>query len=256
MLRLVALLALFAPATAFADNEADALALLGRGVDLFQAGDLVGARELFERAHKAVPERSNPMRWLGLTDARLGRCGEAIEELDAFLNKVPADDARAPEARTARAICKTELDARVGTLEVDSTPPGAEVRIDGPRAAAVGVTPYHGERVAVGEHSVFVGPAGNPTVNRVTVNARETVRLQVTLAEPPTQPAPPAARPASLPLADTTPAHTERPRRSRAWIIGATVGGVVLVGLAVGLGVGLSSGSDVRTPTLGMVSVH
>src|SRR6516165_11792935 len=91
---------LVAMGVAHADNAADALIELDRGVALFQNNDLPAAREAFVKARDLVPDKANPYRWLGLVDARLGRCKEAIDELEVFLKRVPLNDTRAIEAIT------------------------------------------------------------------------------------------------------------------------------------------------------------
>lgn len=64
----------------------------------------------------------------------------------------------------------------------------------------------------------------------------------------------PAAREtAQVELVATKPPDAPR-RRSRAWVWGVVVGGVVVVGLAVGLGVGLGASSN-PTPTFGKATL-
>ena len=106
----VLLLVLFSTA-ARADNVSEALTVLDRGVALYKAGDLPAARAEFVAAHNLVPDKPNPFRWLGLVDARLGRCKDAVDELTHFLQLISADDPRAVEAIAVRDACKSELAA-------------------------------------------------------------------------------------------------------------------------------------------------
>src|SRR5689334_12527112 len=82
----------FGAAVARADQSDEALQRMDQGMALFRVGSLTAARAAFVEAQKLVPDKANPYRWLGLTDARLGRCADAAEELDAFIKRVPADD--------------------------------------------------------------------------------------------------------------------------------------------------------------------
>ena len=237
----VALLLL--PALARADATDDALQLLDRGVALMQAGDLVAARESFDKARALVPDKANPYRWLGLVDARLNHCADAVKELDTFLGKVPATDARAIEAITVRDRCKEELSPKVGTLVIDSTPSGVEVRLDD-AAQPSGVTPFRDEHVAVGSHVVALRKPGFQSLTHV-VTVQRGATLELTLGLQP-EPAATASAPAPAPLVVTAP-PVEHKRRSKAWIAGVVVGAVAVLALGVGLGVGLASSSNERT---------
>jgi formylglycine-generating enzyme required for sulfatase activity len=94
------------------DVEAAALEKLEQGIAQFKDNDLSSARDSFVRARDLLPNRPNPHRWLALTDVRLGRCNEAIRELDAFLHLVPADDYRVAEAITLRERCQSEVSGK------------------------------------------------------------------------------------------------------------------------------------------------
>ena len=223
---------LSADARARADNQEDALHLLDEGVALFQANDLAAAREAFARARDLVPDKANPYRWLGLVDARLGHCQDAIDELETFLKRVPVTDTRAIEAITVRDRCRAELQPKVGTLIVDSTPSGVEVRIDDPDKPALGTTPFRAE-LPVGSHLVYLrGRELQPAVKSITVGRNETMRIDVTLQ------AAPVVAPVAPPV---------EKKRSKLWIVGVAVGAAAAAALAVGLGVGLAGGHSPDT---------
>src|SRR5262249_26266846 len=82
-----------------------------RGADLFAAGKLKEAREEFAIARTLAPEKATPFRWIGLVDARLDRCADAIQNLDVFLKRVPASDARVPEVNEVVTSCRQRLAA-------------------------------------------------------------------------------------------------------------------------------------------------
>jgi tetratricopeptide (TPR) repeat protein len=100
----VALLA--APAAAGEDRDAAALHHLDVGVAAYRAGDYAAARREFDAARRLVPDKANPYRWLGLADAQLGDCAQALLELETFLKRVPADDERVPEVTRRRDQCQ------------------------------------------------------------------------------------------------------------------------------------------------------
>jgi hypothetical protein len=246
---LLALLLCIVAPRARADKAGEALQLLDKGIAAFNAGQLPQARELFSRARDLVPDKANPYRWLGLVDARMGHCADAARELDIFLQKVPPGDARTAEALTLRDRCRQELAPRVGTLVVETTPPGAEVRLDDPDAAEVGVTPYRNEAVPVGSHVLFVRKPGYEALTRgVSLPQNEVVLVELPLhatssaAAPRERPAR-ATAPAAAALTRSAPPPPP-PRKSRAWIAGVVVGVVAAAGLGLGLGLGLTLGQS------------
>lgn len=190
------LVALVVPARA--DEASEALALVDRGVQLYKANDLANARIAFAAAQQLVPDKANPYRWLGLVDARLGRCGEAVEELTRFLGMVPAGDPRALEALAIRDACNRDLIPKLGVVVIESTPPGAVVKID---ETAEGVTPWRGN-LRVGSHVVELSrPGFHGAMKSVGVTLGGEIRLDVTL-QPEVVAVTPAASPAPAPALD------------------------------------------------------
>jgi hypothetical protein len=234
-----AALVLTAGAGARADNAVDALKLLDQGIALFNANNLPAARELFVRARDLVPDKANPYRWLGMVDARMGKCTEAVMELELFLQRVPVGDPRSVEAITIRDRCKDELQPKLGTVVVETTPPGAEVRLDEMDAPVLGVTPYRNEGVPAGPHVVFVRLVGfTPVTKGFRLQKNETVRLDLSLAPQVAV----ATTPAPVVVAAAPPPAPEKKRSRVGLIVGVTVGVVAAVALGVGLGVGLGAG--------------
>ena len=70
-------------------NETRALRFIEAGYALLNAGDLDGARATFIKARDLVPDKANPYRWLGIVEARLGRCADALISFDEFPPKSP-----------------------------------------------------------------------------------------------------------------------------------------------------------------------
>jgi tetratricopeptide (TPR) repeat protein len=87
------------------DPEQAALGRLHRGIELYEGGDFRAARDEFAAAQALAPSRANPYRWLGMAEAKLGRCDAADGALDAFVRLVPEGDPRRAEALAARTAC-------------------------------------------------------------------------------------------------------------------------------------------------------
>lgn len=206
-----------------ADVAKQAQELLDNGVASFKAGDLARAKVALQRVIALVPDKPNPYRWLGLVEIRLGNCKEALPNFDAFLTRVGMADPRTVEVVTLRDRCRVELEPKVGTLLVATTPPGADVRLRAAGEPLLGKTPLESFSIAVGNHVLALHKDGYADVQRgVSIRDGETVRLDLVLEK----------------LAG---------KKKKYWIIGAVLGPLAAAGLGVGLGVGLTRGNDTRT---------
>jgi tetratricopeptide (TPR) repeat protein len=113
-----ALLSLALPVQA---DEAKALKYLKAGISLYDAKDWEAARQAFLQAHNEAPDKANPYRWLGLTEAHRGNCTDAIGYFDEFLKRAKPDDERRAEVMQEQAKCRTEI---------ANAPPGAVRPVD------------------------------------------------------------------------------------------------------------------------------
>jgi hypothetical protein len=241
---IAALLLLPSTARAQEDMARDAL---NAGIKAFEAGAYNMARDRFLEAKRLAPDSANVHRWLGLTDAKVDRCADAVWELEQFLELARPDDKRVPEATAARDKCKEEMKPKLGTLVVESTPSGAEVRIDDPNASPAGVTPYRSDSIVAGNHVVHLALGGYGSESRnVTVQTEREAKLELTL-HPSAPPAPPTETPAikvkaqEVNISTAAPAATGKPRKPKYWIAGVVIGVAAVAALGIGLGVGLSS---------------
>lgn len=215
-------------APALTKEEKVAQEFLDKGQAAYEAGDFETARLAFQRTVEMVPNKPNPHRWLGLTDAKLGRCAEAIASLERFLSLVTSQDPRTVEATVIRDRCLAELAPKVGTLMVSSDPDGAEVRLNDRRGEILGATPWRTTTVQAGSHVLYLSKRGFAEVSRTfEMRADQTLDLAVqlrALAPPPRAPA--------------------RSRSTTKYWVG---GGVVLVAAAIGTALLITSQSDPMT---------
>ena len=237
---------LLAP-VARADADAEAWELLQRGIHLYKTADYSGARTLLLQAKALVADRVPTVhRWLGLSEAALGHCADALSELERFLASAPAPP-DAAEAIAARDQCKTKL-AAVSLLRVETFPPGAEVRVDpddDPKKPPLGFSPLSLEQFPPGDHLVSVQRAGYQSASRiVTLTAGQTTVVQLTLAAVTPPPVALVIAPPAVVAAPATPVWKRR------WFWPTVVGAVLVVGaVAVGVGVGVAE-SKQTFPTL------
>jgi hypothetical protein len=99
--------------SARADKLEDAAQLLiDRGLERWEKGDVVAARDSFASARDLLPNKPNPYRLLALADSKLGRCQEAVVEADRFSALTPASDPRRSEVNAIRDSCMRPPAAR------------------------------------------------------------------------------------------------------------------------------------------------
>lgn len=214
------------------------------GAAALKGGDAATASENFRRAYELFPS-PNLLYDLGLALDKLGRCVEAVDAFETFLDRAPS---ALPAARSYATKRLTVLEPCVARLELTAVPAEARVAVDGravelPRARPLAMTP--GEHIVTVEKSGFVS-----RVEHVTLGAGEERALSMTLVP---QPAPVArieARPTLIanpvpehPALSVTTARTRPVRHTplyRRWWLWTAVG-VVATGAAVGLGVGLTA---------------
>lgn len=118
--------ALLLAGTARADDaEKAAQVHLDRGVAAFGAGDFTLALHELQIVVELVPHKPNPYRWLALTEIQQGDCAHARLDVESFLARVPADDARIPELLRERDACVQRGVPKVTILPPRDAPPVA-----------------------------------------------------------------------------------------------------------------------------------
>jgi tetratricopeptide (TPR) repeat protein len=185
-----------------AKAKARAQLLLREGTKLYGRGNFQGALDKFTGAYALFP---SPKLWFNIGQANrdLDRPVEALDAFEAFLK-----GARQPPPRIAAEAQQSiaDLQARLGQLQIDSTPAGAQVTVDG---RAVGETPLaRALWVLPGRHEVALEKAGRlPTSAVVTIGVGALQKVALLLL-PPAAPVP--ALPASPPPPPPPPLYARR----------------------------------------------
>jgi len=120
-----------------ADDAADALTHLDKGVAAFRAGDYAFAHGELTLARDLAPAKPNPYRWLALTEVQLGDCPQALGNIDAFLARVKSDDPRVGEMTRLRELCKRGANLQ---LDHDIAQPAPDPMFTKPEPQPEGVT--------------------------------------------------------------------------------------------------------------------
>jgi hypothetical protein len=200
------------------DRKKAADALFRKGLDLANSERFSEAASAFDEAYRTSPHFA-VLYNAAQAHQRAGHLAKALEAFQRYLDEggpsVPPKRASEVREQVGR------LRERLGEVAVSVSPADATVFIDGERASD------HRAPVEPGEHVVLVARAGpSSEVRIVSVRARETVRVSVTLAEPPSAPPPSGwlsiecSVPAVLLALDGQPATK---LEGRAWI-GASAG--------------------------------
>jgi hypothetical protein len=188
---LFAILAQASPSTGDSQNKVQARALLDQGTKLYEHGDVAGALEKFLAAYAAFPS-PKLMFNIGQANRDLHRHLEALEAFEKFLADAP--DAL-PEMTTDARKSVSQLQKKLGQIQIDCMTSGAEVSVDGknvgrtPLPALIWATPGH--RQVTARHA-SVAPAVEEVDVKAGAVSNVTLRLAVTVAAAPV-PAPEAA---------------------------------------------------------------
>jgi hypothetical protein len=168
-------------------RAADPAAQLQRAIELYGEGQFQEAAKLLEAARGETREPKllgKILLQLGITYGVLGDEVGAKKAFEAALDADPTVslDPESVKPKVA-ALFKAAKGAPKGTLSVRSTPPGAEVLVDG---QSVGKTPLAGVRVLAGQRSVEVALAGHYSDRRtIAVSENQEARFETTLAARP-----------------------------------------------------------------------
>lgn len=172
--------------------------------------DMAAALESFNQACAAGDDTALELRAYAL--AGLYKYVDAAQSLDAYLVAHPLESLDA-DARARVTSQQTEILSHVATLDIDSTPSGAQVSVD---HFFLGKTPLHNVRLAPGNYEVEASQADSaPQAHKIVLalgQHTETFDFSTpTLIETPNTPR-------------TPPVETQPKRNLRPWAIGAAIG--------------------------------
>lgn len=155
--------------------RATARQLYAEAQQLFDRGQYAAAEAKFREAYAAVP---NPvvLRAIAAAQERQNNTAGAIATLQQYLRDAPN---AADRAETERRI--VELGSRRAVITFNSTPPGAEIIVDG---QATGQRTPVEVQITPGEHTLELRLQGYPPVTqRFSAVANTRVRLDVNIAQ-------------------------------------------------------------------------
>jgi hypothetical protein len=212
-----------------------------RAEELFREGNRAFAASDFRTAYVAYREAWTLRRSfdiacnLGRTEAELMLSRDAAEHLDYCLRTFSVSSrSDMKDAYKRFRDLFTKVRAEVAALQIEASPPGTEITVDGAR---YGIAPL-GRDVFVdpGQHRVVGRFAGFGDAQRIVqVDAGGTLSVNLTLTQAPAAtatPAPPAPTPGASPAPpDPTPPHA----KARTIVV-ASGAALTLAGMGVGLG--------------------
>ncbi len=141
------------------DAEVEARAAMKRGLAAFAKRDAETALAEYRKAEQLVPDANLPHRYAAEALVELERFEEAISEYEEYL-RIKPDVSDAGEVRARIEAAREKID---GTINLTSSPAGADVFIDGATQRA-GVTPLAALKLHRGQHTIVVRLAGRKDV--------------------------------------------------------------------------------------------
>jgi hypothetical protein len=236
---LFAILAQASPSTGDSQNKVQARTLLDQGTKLYEHGDVAGALEKFQAAYAAFPS-PKLMFNIGQANRDLHRHLEALEAFEKFLADAP--DAL-PEMTADARKSVSQLQKKLGQVQIDCMTSGAEVSVDGKQ---VGRTPLHDLIWATPGHHQITAKHESvaPAVEEVDVKAGSvstvTLRLAAAVAAAPV-PAPAATPALDLRTSSIPSGASEGWWIGRKWTWVAAGSTVLLAAVATTAGLSMDS---------------
>jgi PEGA domain len=209
-----------------AQDKARARELYTQGQQLFRQGEFTTAQRAFEDAFRAVP---NPIVLLSIAECQVRNeeFAGAVNSLKTYLTEKPnAPDRAQVESQIA------SLEAKPGTVSIESAPPGAVIWVDEENTGYL--TPNE-ISVRAGSHTVRLSSPGFQNVEQsISVGIGSRQRLSLTLN--PDVPAPVAEEPLPPPTPiEEEPVRGRRHGSPAVWTAVAVAGVTAIVGTGLGV---------------------
>lgn len=234
-----------APAAVAAPSGSDLTAAkkhYADGEKKYKSGDFAGALADFQAANeiKSTPQAE---RYMGQCEDALGHFAVAADWYTKFLAHVPPKMSTLGDETRKRL---TEISAMPGKVHVDSTPPGADVTIDG--KAQSSPTPFEVD-LAPGQHTLEFKEKGRISASKTidvafasSLNAA--ADLEPEPAPPPTPPPPPPPPVAVVTLPPPGPPVVPPPPEPRSKVPAYVTGALAIAAAGVGTAFGILALND------------
>ncbi|MET0284414.1 MAG: PEGA domain-containing protein [Polyangiales bacterium] len=213
-------------AQATAADKARARELYTQGQQLFRQGDFTTAQRAFEDAYRAVP---NPVVLLSIAECQVRNedFAAAVTSLKLYLSEKPnAPDRAQVESQVAN------LEAKPGTVNIESSPPGAVIWVDEENTGYL--TPNE-ISVRSGTHVVRLSSPGFANVEQ-SINVAIGSRQRLSLALVADAPAPVAEETVPDPVPYEETSTRRRHAGPAVWTAVAVAGVTAVVGTGLGVG--------------------
>lgn len=207
------------------------------GEKAYAAADYKGALESFKKAHDLIPT-IHAQFWMAMAESYGTDIAAAIASLDSVVLSPDADKLGDEKLNQANARL-SELKKTPGSVVVSSTPPGADVALDG--AAQPGMTPIT-LNAPPGTHHISVALKGYETYEAdVSVKPGQKVDQKAELKEKAAVPAPAAAPPLKEEPVPAAPPPPPPPAEKHSNVPAYITLGVGVVGAGVGTVFGIKA---------------
>ncbi|MEO7112845.1 MAG: PEGA domain-containing protein [Polyangiaceae bacterium] len=200
------------------------------GEKKFKAADYQGALDDFTAAD-AIKSTPQSVRYVGLTDDKLGKFSDAVVAYDKFLADVPAKMTKEADETRAR---ETEIKAMPGKVHVDATPAGAQVTLAGTLGTKPAQPVPADLELAPGKYQLHVSADGYTAKDQdldVTFASQQQLKIDL---EPAAAPPPPPPVVAVAPPPPAPAPAQPLPPEPRSKVPAYVTGGLAIVAAGVG----------------------
>jgi tetratricopeptide (TPR) repeat protein len=220
-----------ASAQASQADKVRARELYTQGQQLFRQGDFTNAQRSFEDAYRAVP---NPVVLLSIAECqvRAEEYGNALATLRQYLKEKPnAPDRAQVESQISN------LEAKPGSVSIESTPPGAVIWVDGENTGYL--TPNE-ISIRAGSHAISLTASGYESTEKqvdVAIGSRQRLSLTLTPLAPAVAAEETSSDTPSEPVEEPGDTSSGRHPTPAMW----TAGGIAIAGAITGTALGISA---------------